>query len=219
MQPARLVPINSASSAADVEIEGDRIHVNRLTVVDRGLAAFVGQRSAEERVELVERAVRIGLLAVQDASVSLDVDFVRREFESMLEQAERNQRRAADALDQLLRTNFADDDGRLPRTLERFLGDRGQLNRFVSELFDESRRDSAIGRMRALLGAYFEGDGSRLAQLLDPTRLGSPLHQFRGEMTDAFGKLNERLTAIEAAATARAAERSRSAAKGMDFED
>jgi hypothetical protein len=36
--------------------------------------------------------------------------------------------------------------------------------------------------MKVLLGSYFDGDASRLAQLLDPTRLGSPLHQFRVEM-------------------------------------
>jgi hypothetical protein len=118
----------------------------------------------------------------------------------------------------MLRQNFADGDGRLPRTLEKFLGDRGQLRSFVDELFDEGKRDSAIGRMKILLGSYFDGDASRLAQLLDPTRLGSPLHQFRVEMAAGFDKLNERLSAIEAAGAARASERSKSAAKGGDFE-
>ena len=70
-----------------------------------------------------------------------------------------------------------------------------------------------------MLGSYFDGDASRLAQLLDPTRLGSPLHQFRTEVSKGFEQLNERLSAIEAAATARASERARSTAKGADFED
>jgi hypothetical protein len=73
--------------------------------------------------------------------------------------------------------------------------------------------------MRILLGSYFEGDASRLAQLLDPTRMGSPLHQFRNEVSRGFDQLNERLTAIEAAAGARAGERAKSAATGADFED
>ena len=122
-------------------------------------------------------------------------------------------------MEDVLRQNFADGDGKLPRTLEKFLGDRGQLRTFVGDLFDESKRDSAIGRMKTLLGTYFDGDASRLAVLLDPTRLNSPLHQFRTEVTNGFARLNDRLTAIEAAATARATERSRSAAKGGDFED
>jgi hypothetical protein len=70
-----------------------------------------------------------------------------------------------------------------------------------------------------MLERYFDGDASKLALLLDPTRLNSPMHQFRQEMTAGFRSLEERLVAIEAAATARGAERAHSAAKGGDFED
>jgi len=202
-----------------VEIEDDCIVINQLRLTDRALATFVQQRPADDRPELAERALRIGLHALQDAGTSLDVDFVRREFDALLERSATVNERAARELDTLLRANFGDQDGRLPRTLEKFLGDRGQLSRFVSELFDESKRDSAIGRMRTLLGAYFDGDASRLAQLIDPTRLGSPMYQFRTEITRSFEMLNERLTAIEAAYAARTAERARSSAKGTDFED
>jgi hypothetical protein len=118
----------------------------------------------------------------------------------------------------VLRANFADGDGRLPRTLEKFLGDRGALRQFVNELFDETKRDSAIGRIGGLLGQYFDGDRSKLAQLLDPTRMGSPLHQFRQEIADGFAGLNERIASLEAASRARADERARSTAKGGDFE-
>jgi hypothetical protein len=222
---ARLVPLPTPlpapteSSAAAVWIEGDRIFVERLALHDPGLAGFVGERPAEERAGLVERALKIGLVALQDAGVSVNVDVIRREFGGLLKQTEAVNERAAAALEQALRTNFADGDGRLPRTLERFLGDRGQLRLFVGELFDETKRDSAIGRIGTLLGTYFDGDASKLARLIDPTRLGSPMYQFREEISAGFQQLNERLTAIEAAAAARATERARSAAKGTDFED
>ncbi len=222
METAQIVALRVAPpppEALPVTVVDDAIVVERLRLTDRALAAFVAQRAPDDRAELVERALRIGLHALQDAGTSIDVDFVRREFDALLERNASANEHAARELDQVLRTNFADQDGRLPRTLERFLGDRGQLNKFVSDLFDESKRDSAIGRMRQLLGTYFDGDASRLAQLLDPTRLGSPLHQFRNEMTLGFEKLNERLAALEAAQIARIGERSKSTAKGADFED
>ena len=102
--------------------------------------------------------------------------------------------------------------------MEAYLGDSGKLNRLVGDLFDEGRRDSALGRLRELLGRYFDGDGSQLATLLDPTRSGSPLYQFRTEMSDEFRRLNERLEALEDARRARAEERARGTAKGADFE-
>ena len=151
--------------------------------------------------------------------MTVNVDAVRTEFERMVRQSEQVNERAAQALEQTLRANFADGDGRLPRTLEKFLGDRGALRSMVDELFDEKKRDSAIGRIGSMLERYFDGDASKLALLLDPTRLNSPMHQFRQEIAAGFKGLEERLVAIEAAAAARGAERARSAAKGADFED
>jgi hypothetical protein len=203
----------------DVRVDGERILIDRLIVRDASLAAIVADREAADRPAFIERALKIGLTALQDATVSVDVDLVRDEFEKLLRSSEQANVKAAEALDQVLRSNFADGDGRLPRTLEKFLGDRGALRTFVGELFDETKRDSAIGRMRTLLGTYFDGDASKLALLLDPTRQHSPMHQFRTEVTAGFEKLHERLAAIEAAAAARGAERARSTAKGGDFED
>jgi hypothetical protein len=212
---ARILPLPTS----DVRVDGERIVIDRLIVRDAALAAIVADREPADRPAFVERALRIGLSALQEASVGIDVDVVRDEFDKLLRANEQANARAAEALDQLLRANFADGDGRLPRTLEKFLGDRGQLRSFVGELFDENKRDSAIGRMRTLLGTYFDGDASKLALLLDPTRQHSPMHQFRSEVAAGFERLNDRLTAIEAAAAARGAERARSAAKGADFED
>jgi hypothetical protein len=207
------------SSTTVVRVDGDLVVVERLSLTDAGLALFVAERPADDRPALVERALRIGLIALQDAGVTVNVDAVRREFDGLLVRTVQANEQAAAALGDVLRQNFADGDGRLPRTLEAFLGDHGRLQAFVTELFDESKRDSAIGRMRELLGTYFDGDASRLALLLDPTRMNSPLHQFRTEVAEGFNRLQERLVAIEAAAAARGAERSRSAAKGADFED
>ncbi|MDP9482551.1 MAG: hypothetical protein M3P84_04925, partial [Chloroflexota bacterium] len=178
-----------------VRLDGDRIVVDGLNLVDAGLAGFIAERPAADRPALVERALRIGLVALQDAGVTVNVDAVRREFDGLLIRTAQANERAAGALDEMLRQNFADGDGRLPRTLETFLGDRGRLQAFVTDLFDETKRDSAIGRMRELLGSYFDGDASRLALLLDPTRMHSPLHQFRSEVSDGFSKLHDRLTA------------------------
>ena len=213
------IPTPAATPATTVQLEGDRIVVERLALLDPGLAAYVAERPPADRPALVERAMKIGLTALQDAGVTVNVDVIRREFEGLLKQSEAANERAAAALEQTLRLNFADGDGRLPRTLERFLGDRGQLRTFVGDLFDETKRDSAIGRIGGLLGTYFDGDASKLARLIDPTRLGSPMYQFREEISAGFAQLNDRLTAIEATAAARASERAKSTAKGADFED
>lgn len=214
---ARIVSFPTAQPA--VRVAGDRIDVDRVTLTDGALAAWLGAQPMDDHGILVERALRIGLTALQSVGVTLNVDAVRAEFDRFADQSRAANEQAAAALEQVLRANFGDDGGRLPRTLEAFLGDRGKLKSMVDELFDPRRRDSAIGRIGTMLETYFDGDGSRLAQLLDPTRMNSPLHQFRMEVDSGFKALHEKLVAIEAAQAARAGERAKSAAKGGDFEE
>jgi hypothetical protein len=215
---ARIVSFPSTPEAR-VRVEGERILVDRVAVVDGPGAAWLAAQPMDDHALIVERAIRIGLNAMQSVGVSVNLDAVRAEFERFADESRRSNEQAAQALEQLLRTNFADGDGRLPRTLEAFLGDRGKLRSMVDELFDPKRRDSAIGRIGTMFEAYFDGDGSKLARLLDPTRMNSPLHQFSVEMDNGFKAIQERLVALEAAQTARAGERAKSAAKGGDFED
>src|SRR4051794_6129612 len=214
---ARIVSF-PGSAEARVRVDGERVVVDHLALVDGPSAAWLAAQPMDDHALLVERALKIGLTALQSVGVTLNVDAVRAEFDRFADQSRSANEAAAKALEQVLRTNFADGDGRLPRTLETFLGDRGKLKGMVHELFDPKRRDSAIGRIGTMLESYFDGDGSRLAQLLDPTRMHSPLHQFRAEVADGFRGLQEKLVAMEAAQSARAGERARSAAKGSDFE-
>jgi len=204
---------------SSVTVTADRIVVERGELADPQLAAFVAEREEAERADLVTRALRIGLETICNAGVSLTTDVVRAEFDNLVARFEERNLRAAETLEQQLRANFADGDGRLPRTLEAFLGDEGKLRRLTSELFDPNRREGAMGQLHELLGRYFDGDASQLARLLDPTREGSPLHQFRNEVTGEFRSLQERLSALEAGEKARAEERARGTAKGIDFED
>jgi len=214
---ARIVSLPSRPDPS-IRIDADRILIDRLTLIDPGQAAWLAGQPEDERAVIVERALRIGLTALQSVGVTINLDAVRSEFDRFAEQNRSANDRAAEALEQVLRANFGDGDGRLPRTLEAFLGDRGKLQSMVDELFDPKRRDSAIGRMSTMLETYFDGDASRLATLLDPTRMGSPLHQFRSEVAAGFKAIAEKLVALEAAGAARAGERAKSAAKGADFE-
>src|SRR2546430_2351287 len=129
------------SSSTHVTVAGDRITIRDLELVEGQLARLVEQTPEAERAGLAERALRIGLLTLCNQGVSLSADVVRSEFERLSERMETTHRRAADALATTLREHFADDSGRLPRTLERFLGDSGSLRRMTADLFDENRRD------------------------------------------------------------------------------
>jgi len=120
METAQIVPLRVAPPVEPetVRVDGETIFVEQLKLSDRSLAAFVAQRPPEGRVELIERALRVGLHALQDAGTSLDVDFVRREFDALIERIDAG-------LD--LGDHAAADDS-LGSQLGRFAGaERGQM--------------------------------------------------------------------------------------------
>ena len=213
-----IVPISSASKPTQVEIVGDRIRVASLEVVDRALAGFLESRTPEDRAETVERAMRVGLMALQSASGSIDVDHVRRAFDKLLADASESNKKATAEVEEILRKTFANEGGALPATLERFLGDKGALALFTKDLFDENRRDSALGKLNTILGTYFDGDASKLAHLLDPTREASPLSGFRAEIAKRFDDVLLKIVELDASQKAAKGERKKGTAKGADFE-
>lgn len=213
-----IVPISSANKPTQVEIVGDRIRIASLEVVDRALAGFLESRSPEDRAETVERAMRVGLMALQSASGSIDVDHVRRAFDKLLADAGESNKKATAEVEEILRKTFANEGGALPSTLERFLGDKGELALFTKDLFDENRRDSALGKLNTILGTYFDGDASKLAQLLDPTREASPLSGFRAEIAKRFDDVLLKIVELDASQKAAKGERKKGTAKGADFE-
>ena len=213
-----IVPLSAARRPAQVEVVGDHIRIASLELTDRALAGYLESRDAAERPDIVERALRVGLLSLQGASSSIDVDHVRRAFDKLLAEAADSNKRATAQVEEILRRTFVDEGGPMPATLERFLGDKGELARFTQDLFDENRRDSALGRLRTILDRYFDGDASKLALLLDPTRDASPLNTFRGEIVRRFDDVIQKIVELDASQKAAKGERKRGTAKGTDFE-
>src|ERR1700733_12892799 len=208
---SKVEPINLG---CDVRVEGDHSAVTGLSLYDAELAAYVGDHPEVDRPAVVERGLKVGLSALRNAGVTLNVDFVAREFERLMHRTDESHDRAAAALDAALRETFAAKDGALPRTLEHFLGNDGTLRRLVDELFDDERRDSAIGRMRTLLAGCFDGDGAIIGRMLDPRRADSPLHGFRAEMRDLMKDVSDRLVRLRDARDGRGGARRHGTAEG-----
>ena len=81
-----------------VTIEGDRLCADSLCVRDPELVRFVAEHEDADRPALVERALRVGLIALANAGVTVNVDAVQREFAALLERMDRSNEAASEAL-------------------------------------------------------------------------------------------------------------------------
>src|SRR5439155_20470378 len=111
----------SGDGEAVVHVDGECIAASNITLCDAELALYVADHAEADRAGLIVRALRVGLIALRNAGITLNVDYLAREMERLVRRTDESNERAAQALETSLRETFADGDGRLPRTLERFL--------------------------------------------------------------------------------------------------
>ncbi|MBI3456994.1 MAG: hypothetical protein HY002_14550 [Candidatus Rokubacteria bacterium] len=170
---------------------------------------------------MLEQVLKAGVSAIQAVGVSINVDYVDKEFQRLVGRIESSLKTGEDVMADVLEAVFAEDSGSLARALKTYLGEDGRL----SELFDPARRDSAIGKIAELLNAHFGGEGSKLYQLLDLANTSSPLHKWKTELHGEFQdiralieKYRTEMAQQLAGEKARAEERDKGALKGRAYE-
>jgi hypothetical protein len=212
-----------------------------LVISDPNVLAYLVQFDGEAlQSEKALEALKVGVIAIQSASPTLDTQIVQAKFAEvesrMKEQMGEFQKKVAD---DLLRY-FAETDGVVPRSIDGVFGETGAVTRTLQAFFDP-----AEGKLSRLMQAQI-GPQSSFGKALDPqnkqgiialieTRVqelveakldevlqefsldedGSAMCRLKGMLSDFFGQLNQSL-GIKAA-TAEEAERGH--VKGIVFEE
>lgn len=94
------------SEIPQVIIKGDNICVTSLVVVDQTLAAYMEKRQPEERLKVMEQALRIGLMALQSAVGSIDVDYVGRAVKQLIADTKQSNERAIEEVKKSLKMHL-----------------------------------------------------------------------------------------------------------------
>lgn len=212
-----------------------------LVITDRNVLAYLAQFEDEDiQCEKALEALKVGVIAIQSASPTLDTQVVQSKFAEvesrMKEQMGEFQKKVAD---DLLRY-FAENDGVVPRSIDGVFGDKGAVTRTLQTFFDP-----ADGKLSRLMQAQI-GPQSTFGKALDPqnkqgvialiearvqelveAKLDEVLQQFSLDedgsamcrlklmLSEFFGQLNQSL-GIKAATTAEA---ERGHVKGIVFEE
>ncbi|MDX1747353.1 MAG: restriction endonuclease, partial [Halobacteriales archaeon] len=155
------------------------------------------------REDAVVRALKVGAATLRLSETSKDLEYVKREFESMQDVMEDE----IDDVKEDLQEKFGD-DGTVSRILEGHFGEDGTLRRHIERAFGEDgvfseRLDQELGE-----------DGERIQSALDPSTEGTPTYQLQQTLTDEIQRVRDLLTEE----AAREEVRQKTTLKGDDFE-
>lgn len=189
------------ATARPVEIDSDTNEVSiQLTVHDEDLADYLTGFDEPDRIDVVERAFRVGAMTLQLSETTKDVEHVKREFDSMQTEFQKEMEEVRGELND----KFGD-DGELANSLTEHLGEDGTLRAHIEEAFGED--GELTDRLEAVLG----DDGSKIQDALDPGVEGTPTYRLKQEIRELRDKLAQE--------AGREKERQQSWKKGDDFEE
>ncbi len=124
------------------------------------------------------RAIEIGLKAMAMAGVQLDREMVKEEFADFANHIGRFSK----GLQELFGEELTEEDSKLARQLQQFIGDDGKLGRSIrqleEQLVDPERESSIPGAIKSLLNQTFFAADSPFRKVLDISDDSSPLKRF-----------------------------------------
>ena len=103
----------ATASSVEVDSDADEVTIREVTVHDAELASYRADYNPDKQREVVDRAFRVGLMTLQLADTSKDLEYVKREFETMQAALEEELTEVRDDLDD----RFGD-EGDLPELLD-----------------------------------------------------------------------------------------------------
>lgn len=210
-----------------------------LIITDRNILEYLAQFQNEEtQCEKALEALKVGVIAIQSASPTLDTQVVQAKFSEvegrMREQLADFQRKVTDDF-----CRYFEEEGVVPRSIDGIFGDRGTLTATFQRFFDPKE-----GKLSRLMQDQI-GPQSTFGKALDPQNKqgivaliearvqelveskldevlvqfsldkdGSSMSRLKTMLSEFFGQLNQSL-GIKAAT---AAEAERGHVKGIEFE-
>src|SRR5918997_968716 len=155
-----------------VTVQGDRVEIDGLVVVDETLARVL--REAADSAEVATDALEIGARVLDREQTAANAEFVRTEFEKVARTVEdafgERARVAADQLGEKL------DDV--------FDPERGQLARSLTELFSDGSSKAVQNRTREMVGELLRGSREDLLKLFAAGDGSNPLAALGERMVD-----------------------------------
>lgn len=214
----------ASDETSTIRLDGDRVTIDGLTVVDPDLAALLTPCSPGARDDLVRRVLAVGVRGLATMGIGLDVAAVdermRRSLGWLTDEAER---RLTAVLEQGKAAMLAQFDpeqrsSALNRMLDEFIALRDGFLGRIDPAAEGSHTTEFLTRLAAVVGP----EGSlerRIAEALDPTADGSAIATLVASIDERFGELRDLILHEQGVAAGRAAEAERGTAQGLDFED
>ena len=158
------------------------ISITGFTLKDREVAEYFASQDPGRREEMLEDAIRAGVLALKSVDVGKRVDYVKREFEQLRNDVEKSMDKTVQDME-----GYLGEDGKMPRMMEEYVGENGEVFKAMEKYMGEGGIVSETARDMAAEWA------DKLRASMDPREEKSPLRSMRQDILDKLDGVMEQM--------------------------
>lgn len=164
--------------------ESKTVLISDLLLDDIEVFNILSSKEEHERIDFVKKAIKIGVIAIRDITVTGKIDYVQKEFE-----------RLEGRLDSIFQKQLGEggmrgelakifgENGELQASLKKIFGDDGKLAR---EILNVDNKASPLWKLKESIESCFVGKDSEVYCMLDPYKEDSPAYRLRKDLLDVL---------------------------------
>ncbi len=122
------------------EISEDGLQIKDLVIKDNEVMEYYSGMDKDELCENVEKALRLGTIALKTVKVTEKIDYIKKEFNILGSSFEDTLEEAIKQID-----GYVGKNGELQRKIEEFFGKDGRI---IHELFDPDRKGTPLNKLK-----------------------------------------------------------------------
>lgn len=179
-----------------IELIGNSLRINNWFTEAEDTVNYFRQIPPDSYEDAFNRAVKIGVLALRDTELHAKVDFVEKTFNNLKNQLEKEFDERIENIINKLDEVFKDETGKLPKVMQEYLGQGGNLYKL---LVDPVNNQSAISQIESLMKKHLVGRDSSIYKIMDHNDEQSPLKALRQKIEEAISWARDKVIGADAA--------------------
>lgn len=165
-----------------VELKGESIILNKIILDDLNTYKIINDIQEAKREDFIKKAIVIGAIGLRNLYLTENVDYIEKEFKTLLNGLEIQSKDLKNNLDK----EFRD----LLKTSETQSMD---IKNMIEKTLDVDSNSSSLGKMRVLFEDYFDKKKGKISDLLSPFEENSPIKQLKEEIFKKIQDLRDEL--------------------------
>lgn len=166
----------------------NRVFVN-VIVDDKEVCDILYNKNTEERIDMIKRSIKIGVMALKNATMTVDTSYVQKEVERLIVEIDEN-----------LKKNLGKEG--MKGELEKTFGENGYLenrlkeifkehNKTIADIFREDNINSPLYKIKRFMEENSRKTGDYIYDMLDPGNKDSLLSRLKDEITKKIDEIKK----------------------------